>query len=134
MVQLESPLTPNNYLSNTKINHLIIQKKIKLNYIFQGEPMSKKAFTMILILSSSMFLNAADEGQGGQQHDPARFEKMKSMMVENHQKRIGVLNNGISCINSAQDPKALKACHDAEKSAMEQIKSNAEAQRDSLKR
>ena len=86
-----------------------------------------------MLILSALFLHAADEGQAKQQKDPARFEKMRSMIVGNHQKRIAILNNGILCIGSAQDPKALKACHEAEKNAMDQLKSSAEAQKESLK-
>lgn len=76
----------------------------------------------------------AESGSAQPKHDPTRFEQMKSMTVENHQKRIGILNDAIGCIQSAQNPQALKSCHDAEKSSMEQLKQAAEAQRNFFKR
>lgn len=52
-----------------------------------------------------------------------RFEERKAKAVEHISKRIGVLETAKSCISSASDKAALKACRATQKASMQALKS-----------
>jgi hypothetical protein len=63
------------------------------------------------------------QGQGGKQGpSPEQFQKMKSKMLENHQKRAAIIQQGSSCIQSASAPEQLKSCIQQERQAEEQLR------------
>ena len=73
-------------------------------------------FVFLLVLSFSAY---AKNGK--------RFEERKAKAVEQIGKRIAVLETAKSCISSAADREALKACRKAQKSSMQALKAERKA-------
>jgi hypothetical protein len=90
----------------------------------------------IVVASSSAF---ADQGKapspGGQQQGPSpeMFQKMKTRMLDNHQKRIQILQQAVTCIQGAATPDQLKSCHEQEKQAHEQLEEQNKKDRESMR-
>ena len=59
----------------------------------------------------------------------ALFQQAKTDMLSNFDQRISNLNNAKTCVNSATDGKALKACHDQLNDATKALKDSMEAQK-----
>ena len=70
-------------------------------------------------------------GQGGQGQGPSpeQFQKAKSTMLENHQKRAAIIQQGQSCIQSASAPDQLKSCIQQERQAEQQLRQQIMQQR-----
>lgn len=83
----------------------------------------------------------AEEGRppgpppGGQKPgpNPEMFQKMKVQMLEQHQKRIRILQQSESCIQSATAHDQLKACHEKERQAMDQLHEQIKQNRDAMR-
>lgn len=74
----------------------------------------KCILSLLVVLSFSAY---AQKGNG------KGFEERKAKAVEHISKRIAVLETAKSCISSAADREALKACRKAQKSSMDALKS-----------
>ena len=70
----------------------------------------------ICLFSFAVWADHHDE-KGGK-----TFEEKKSKMLEHFEKRISHLNEGKSCVSSATDEAALKACHQKMKGLREEMK------------
>ena len=84
----------------------------------------------------------AEEGQGrppgppgGQKPgpNPEMFQKMKTQMLENHQKRIRILQQSEGCIQAAAAHDQLKACHEKERQAMDQLHEQIQHNRETMR-
>ncbi len=65
--------------------------------------------------------------------NPEMFQKMKSKMLENHQKRIQILQQSEPCIQAAATHDQLKACHEKERQAMEQLREQNKQDRGAMR-
>lgn len=85
--------------------------------------MIKKSIVAIFLAAAcgAVFAQPADapaKGAGkGQGPSPEQFAKVKAEMLKGHQARAQILQQSESCIQSAQDMNALKACHEQEQEA-----------------
>lgn len=67
---------------------------------------------------------AENKSEGGKPPGPTpeMFQKMKAKMLENHQKRVQILQSAESCIQAATAPDQLKSCHEQERKSEEQLR------------
>ena len=72
---------------------------------------------------------------GSERHGPSpeQFQKMKSKMLENHQRRVEILQHGQSCIQAAANVEQLKTCHQQERQAHEQLRDQLEGDKKALR-
>lgn len=99
--------------------------------------MLKRNFAMIaaLMVSLSSIAALADgTSEGGGHHGPSpeMFQKMKEKMLENHQKRVQILQNTQSCIQAATAPDQLRTCHEQERQADEQLRQQNKQDREAM--
>jgi hypothetical protein len=67
-------------------------------------------------------------GPGGQQGPtPEQFKTMKSKMLEHHQKRAAIIQQGQSCIQSATTAEQLKGCIQQERQSEQQLREQIRA-------
>lgn len=78
----------------------------------------KWILSLLVVLSFSAY---AQKGNG------KGFEERKAKAVEHISKRIAVLETAKSCISSAADKAALKACRATQKSSMQALKAERKA-------
>lgn len=84
------------------------------------------------IVSSLLFaMNgfAENNPKGGDANKQTDFPKHKAMHIEGIQSRIAVLQTALSCLSAATVREQMQACHEKEKSAMEEIRAKHEAQK-----
>ncbi|TNF30487.1 MAG: hypothetical protein EP319_04835 [Deltaproteobacteria bacterium] len=75
-----------------------------------------------LVMLSFLFLSFNAFSEDGKKGDGQNFEKAKSMMLENIEKRISNLQDVKSCVSSASDKSALKECRKKMKSMNTEMK------------
>lgn len=80
----------------------------------------KWILSVVLVLSFST-VAFAKKGSG------KRFQERKAKMIEHIGKRINVLNTAKSCISSAADRDAMKACRKSQKASMQALKEERKA-------
>jgi hypothetical protein len=68
---------------------------------------------------NSQYGSPADGEQ--QEQTPEMFQKMKSAALDKHQKRIKILQDGVSCIQAATAQEQMRTCRDQERQAEEQL-------------
>lgn len=80
-----------------------------------------KCILSLMLIFSLSNVAFAKKGTG------KRFEERKAKAVEHIGKRIAVLEKAKSCISSAADRAALKACRATQKSSMQALKAERKA-------
>lgn len=123
-----------NSLSN--LHRLTKNKGMKMNRL-------TLTTTLAAMLAAACFSSAAfaEQGKppGGGVGEPPRgpnpemFQKMKTKMLENHQKRIQILQQSEPCIQAATTPGQLKACREKEHQAMEQLREQNKQDRGAMR-
>lgn len=61
------------------------------------------------------------------------FEQHKLMLIQMHQQRLQIIQNGYNCISSATNHDALRSCEMMEKQSLEDVKNQFKQQRESIK-
>lgn len=59
----------------------------------------------------------------------AKFQEHKAAMLQNKKQRMQIIQTSYDCVSAANDKIALQACQAAEKSSLQQLKSDIEAQK-----
>jgi gas vesicle protein len=86
-----------------------------------------KVLLTVLLVCSSLAFADHHEGKG------ENFEKVKAMVSSNIDERISNLQTFKSCVSSAADREALKACRKAHKESMKKMKESNKAEREAFK-
>ena len=75
------------------------------------------------------------QGHGGmmRHNNGAMFEQHKSMLMQNHQQRIQILQNSYNCISAATNRDTLRACEMNEKQSLEEMRAQFKQQMESMK-
>lgn len=84
----------------------------------------------ILIVLLTLSFSALADHHGGKGE---MFKEVKAKAIENIGKRIGLLNDLKSCVSSANDRKAMKACRESHKPKMEALRAERKAFKSSMK-
>lgn len=75
----------------------------------------------MMIALLALIANAgAEEGKSSDKNE--RFNERKAKVIEQMNKKIGLLQNALSCIHSAADKEALKACRENHRVKMEAMR------------
>lgn len=77
-------------------------------------------------------IGTANSGMMRQENEQM-FKKHKSMLIQMHQQRIQIIQNGYNCISSATNREALRSCETTEKQSMEVLKAQFKQERESMK-
>jgi hypothetical protein len=89
--------------------------------------------TLVACLSTTVALaEGKPDGDGQRGPSPEMFQKMKAKMLENHQKRVQILQNTQSCIQAATAPDQLRSCHEQERQADEQLRQQNKQDREAM--
>ena len=75
-----------------------------------------KRTMLVLALCAALPAFAEKGGEGGKQE---WFAKAKDIKVQGMRERISLMQDSLSCVQSAQNPDAMKSCEQHERSAME---------------
>lgn len=88
----------------------------------------RRASRLFMTLTLTSALAWAEQPPGGPQGgppkrpDPERFQQHKAQALEHIQKRVQILQQLQSCVQGATSREQMKACHDQERAAHEQMR------------
>ncbi|MCE3255704.1 MAG: hypothetical protein K0R25_1198 [Rickettsiaceae bacterium] len=85
----------------------------------------------IIALTISVFTSSvalAEQGQSGE-NSGENFAKHKAEIIANLNQEKAVIDQAISCINSAQNKETAMKCHEQKRASMEQMKQQRMAKR-----
>jgi len=79
-----------------------------------------KRTIVAIALCAALPALAADKDGNWEAKKQEQFAKMKDIKVQGMRERIALMQDGLSCVQSAQNQDAMRSCEQRERSAMEQ--------------